>query len=109
FLDRISHTYLGQKQSAPMLGKGLVPESDVRFGSKADFAAHKLMSRTSQNWLGPDGSCRPESNHCDERNYDEDHQHDALRDRERWFGLRRSQRIETRYFHKALRDENEDV
>src|SRR5262249_11349296 len=47
-----------------------------------------------------------ESNHGDERNYNEDHQHDALRDCERRFRLRGSQRIETRYFHKALRDEN---
>ena len=40
----------------------------------------------------------------DQSNQNEDGQHSGLRDREGWFGLRRSQRIESRNLHEALHD-----
>lgn len=51
----------------------------------------------------------PEFNQGDKSDQYEDHQHDGLRDRERWLGLRRSQRLEGCNFHEALRDQNKDI
>ena len=51
----------------------------------------------------------PEFNDGDECDQNKDHQYHELRDRERWFRLRRSQRIESRNFHEALHDKNKDV
>src|ERR1700687_2852108 len=54
--------------------------------------------------LHPHRGDRPEFNHGDEPDQNEDHQHDGLRDRERRLRLRRSQCIEGRNLREALRD-----
>ena len=59
--------------------------------------------------LHPHSGTGSECNDGDECNQNEDHQYHGLRDRERWFRLRRSQRIESRNFHEALHDKNKDV
>src|SRR5262245_5190777 len=48
-------------------------------------------------------------NDGDQSNQNEDGQHSGLRDREGWFGLHRSQRIESRNLDEALHNQNEDV
>jgi len=45
-----------------------------------------------------------EFNDGDQSNQNENYQHRGLRDREGWFGLHRSQRIESRNLHEALHD-----
>ena len=50
-----------------------------------------------------------EFNDGDQSNQNENDQHSGLGDREGWFGLHRSQRIESRNLHEALHDQNEDV
>jgi len=48
-------------------------------------------------------------NDGNQSNQNEDEQHSDLRDREGWFGLRWSQRIESRNLHEALHDKSEGV
>jgi hypothetical protein len=48
-------------------------------------------------------------NDGNQSNQNEDEQHSGLRDREGQFGLRWSQRIESRNLHEALNDQNEDI
>src|SRR6266436_7109238 len=48
--------------------------------------------------LDPHSFSGPEFTDGDDGNQNENGQHDGLRDREQWFSLRRSQRIESRNF-----------
>src|SRR5215469_6323017 len=52
---------------------------------------------------------RAKFNDGDQSNQNEDGQYSGLRDREGWFGLHRSQRIESRNLHETLHDQYEAV